>query len=48
MNHVCDKADGSYCCFRSFYTYSDILVHVYCGNAAKKRRQGLRKSRADI
>ena len=31
----------------AFYTYSDILVHVYCGNAAKRRRQGLSKSSAD-
>ena len=42
-----DNADGSYCCYRSFYTYSDILVYVYCGNAAKRRRQGLSKSSAD-
>ena len=26
---------------------TDTLVHVYCGNAAKRRRQGLSKSSAD-
>lgn len=34
---VCGKADRCSCSGRSFYTYFNILVYIYCSNASGRR-----------